>query len=157
MSFFENPTVIQFIKYAFAGGLATIVHITVFHLVCWKIFPALQQKDLLVRLLQLTPADIDDKTRSKNSMYGNITAFLISNLVAYIINILWVFESGRHSFIVEFLLFYVVSGFSTLLGTILMGVLIHRFHLLTTWAFGANIFSAVMINFIVRKFVIFAG
>lgn len=157
MSLLTSPDTIQFIKYALAGGVATLVHITIFHLVCWKIFPALQPQDLAVRMFHLHSAEVDDATRSRHSVYGNIVAFLISNMVAYITNALWVFETGRHNLLIEILLFYAVSGFSTFLGTVFMGVLIHRFHLLTTWAFGANIFSAVMVNYIIRKFVIFAG
>ncbi len=157
MSIFTSPAIIQFIKYAIAGGVATAVHITVFHLICWRLFPALQEKDLAVRLLRLTPVAVDNRTRSKNSMYGNIIAFLLSNAVAYIINVLWVFQAGRHDIIIEILLFYTVSGIATGIGTAIMGILIRRYRLLTTWAFSANIFCAVMINYAIRKFFIFAG
>ncbi len=157
MPFLDNPAVLQFIKYALTGGLATVVHIVIFHLVCWKIFPALQAGDLAVKYLHLNPAGVDNKTRSRNSMLGNFTAFLISNMVAYITNVLWVFQGGRHTLFVEILLFYAVSGISIFLGTILMGWLIRRFNVLTTWAFACNIFTSVMINYALRKFFIFAG
>jgi putative flippase GtrA len=55
------------------------------------------------------------------------------------------------------MLFYLVSGVSMAIGTALMGLLIRRFHLLTTYAFGTNLVTAVMINYVMRKFVIFAG
>ncbi len=157
MTILSSFCTVQFLKYALAGGFSTLVHIALFHLFCWKLFPALQEKDLLVRLFRLTPATVDNKTRSKNSMYGNIIAFLLANMVAYITNILWVFQSGRHSFFIELLLFYAVSSIATAIGTALMGFLIHRLHLLTTWALTANIFCAVMINYVIRKFFIFAG
>jgi hypothetical protein len=35
----DNPAVLQFIKYALAGGLATLTHIIIFHFIAWKIFP----------------------------------------------------------------------------------------------------------------------
>jgi hypothetical protein len=38
-----------------------------------------------------------------------------------------------------------------------MGFLIRRFGMLTTYAFGSNIFTAVMINYVMRKFFIFDG
>lgn len=157
MSLLTASNLLQFFKYALAGGIATFVHIIVFHGVCWRVFPALQEKDLAVRFFHLTPAKIDDTTRSKHSIYGNVIAFFIANMVAYVINVLWIFEAGRHNIAIEILLFYAVSGFSIFLGTILMGILIRRFHLLTTWAFGANIFCSVLFNFILRKFIIFAG
>jgi len=49
-------------------------------------------------------------------------------------------------------LFYLVSGVAIVIGTGLMGLLIRRFGMLTTYAFGANIFAALMINYVLRKF-----
>ena len=90
-------------------------------------------------------------------MICNVLAFMFSNMVAYNLNVLWVFEAGKHPFIIEISLFYCVSGLSMLIGTLLMGLLIKRFGILTTYAFAANIVSAVMINYAVRKFFIFHG
>lgn len=157
MGVLDNENLIQFIKYALAGGLATVTHICIFHLVGWKMFPCLQAKDHFVRLLKLELAELSDQQRSKNSMWANTIAFLIANMVAYITNVLWVFKSGKHHIIIEILLFYAVSGVSVFLGTMLMGVLIRRFGMLTTYAFASNIFTAVMINYVLRKFVIFQG
>ena len=152
-----NDTVIQFIKYALAGGLATLTHIVIFHLVGWKIFPSLQEKDPAVRFFRLTIREVNDYSRARNSMIGNSLAFLLSNMVAYVTNVIWVFQGGRHHIVIEILLFYAVSGISVFLGTMLMGILIKKLGLLTTYAFGANIFTAVMINYVVRKFFIFSG
>ncbi len=149
--------VVQFVKYGVAGGLATGVHIVVFHLLAWQIFPALQNDDPAVALLGLSVPVIDDATRSYNSMLANGVAFLGSNMVAYILNVLFVFESGRHNRLVEIGMFYLVSGISMVVGTALMGFLISHYHLQTTIAFSANIVSAVMINYIVRKHFIFKG
>jgi putative flippase GtrA len=126
-----------------------------FHLAAWKLFFALQANDWFVRLLKLPIREVDDTTRSRNSMKANGMAFVISNLVAYLINIYWVFVPGRHHWIVEILLFYLVSGVAIVIGTALMGFLIRRFGMLTTYAFGANIFAALMINYAMRKFFIF--
>ena len=153
----NNDAVIQFIKYALAGGMATITHIVIFHLIGWKVFPSLQEKDHAVRIFKLDIREVNDYTRARNSMIGNCLAFLLANMVAYITNVLWVFQGGRHHIVIEILLFYAVSGISVFLGTMLMGILIKRFGLLTTYAFGTNIFSAVMINYAVRKFFIFSG
>ena len=90
-------------------------------------------------------------------MKANGCAFIVSNLVAYVINIYWVFVPGRYSWIVEITLFYLVSGTSMVMGTVLMGFLIRRFGMLTTYAFGANIFTALMINYAMRKYFIFNG
>jgi len=153
----DSDNIIQFIKYALAGGLATITHIVIFHFIGWKIFPSLQEKDHAVNFFNLSIQKVNDATRARNSMIGNGIAFLISNMVAYITNILWVFQGGKYHFIIELLFFYAVSGVSVFLGTILMGILIKRFGILTTYAFASNIVTAVMINYIVRKFFIFNG
>jgi putative flippase GtrA len=84
-------------------------------------------------------------------------AFILSNFVAYLINIYWVFVPGRHHWIVQIGLFYVVSGVAIAVGTAVMGFLIRRFGMLTTHAFGANIFAGLMINYAMRKFFIFNG
>ena len=153
----DPATIIQFIKYGLAGGLATITHITIFHLAAWKIFPSLQEKDHAVRFFKISIKKVSDARRAKNSVASNFIAFLISNMVAYITNILWVFEGGKYHFVIEILMFYAVSWISVFLGTLLMGFLINRFGILTTYAFGSNIFTAVMINYAVRKFFIFNG
>jgi ABC-type phosphate transport system permease subunit len=68
-----------------------------------------------------------------------------------------VFVPGRHRWIVEVGLFYLVSGTAIVIGTWVMGILIRRFGMLTTYAFGANLFAALMINYVMRKFFIFNG
>ncbi len=157
MNLLENEALVQFIKYGLAGGVATLTHICIFHLVGWKLFPCLQAKDHAVRFFKLSIEQVDDRRRAANSMFTNGIAFLIANMVAYILNILWVFERGRHNVIVEIFFFYLVSGVSTLIGTMLMGMLIRRFGVLTTHAFVTNIITAVMINYAMRKFFIFQG
>ena len=153
----DHPSILQFIKYALAGVLAGVTHIIIFHLIAWKIFPSLQEKDHAVRFFNLTIRKINDATRARNSMIGNFIAFVFSNMVAYITNILFVFQGGKYHFIIEIFLFYAVSSVSTFLGSMLMGILIRRFGLLTTYAFVSNIFTAVIFNYAMRKFLIFNG
>ena len=153
----EAGNVIQFVKYGISGCIAVTTHIIVFHLVAWKMFFALQGNDWFVRLFNLPIRRLDNATRSRNSMLSNIVAFIISNLVAYIINIYWVFVPGRYHWLVEIVLFYLVSGAALVIGTAMMGFLIRRFGMLTTYAFGSNIFAALMINYAMRKFFIFKG
>jgi putative flippase GtrA len=153
----ETGNLFQFLKYAISGCIAVSVHILIFHVVAWKVFFALQADDWFARLLNLPMYELDDATRSRNSMKANAIAFVISNLVAYLINIYWVFVPGRYHWIIEIALFYLVSGVAIVIGTAVMGLLIRRFGILTTYAFGANIFSAFMINYGMRKFFIFKG
>ena len=153
----EAGNLLQFIKYGISGCIATATHILVFHLAAWKMFFALQADDWFVRLFNVPIQQLDDTTRSRNSMKANAVAFVISNLVAYFINIYWVFVPGRYHWVLEMGLFYLVSGIAIVIGTALMGFLIRRFGMLTTHAFGSNIFAALMINYAMRKFFIFNG
>jgi len=153
----DTHPAVQFIKYGIAGGAATATHIVLFFLLGWFVFPCVAQSDPLVKLLDLTAPAVDAALRARYSVFCNIGAFLVSNAVAYVLNILFVFKPGKHHWLLEIGLFYAVSGVSLLVGTSLMGVLIQQFGLATSVAFGANIGSSLLINFAMRKFVIFKG
>jgi putative flippase GtrA len=153
----ESDNLIQFVKYAISGGIATVTHISVFHLVAWKMFNALQPNDWFVKILKLPVPQISQGVRARNSMKANAVAFVVSNFVAYLINIYWVFIPGRHHWMVQIGLFYLVSAVALAVGTAVMVFLIRRFGMLTTHAFGANIFAGLMINYAMRKFFIFSG
>jgi putative flippase GtrA len=153
----RHGPLVQFIKYAIAGGVATGVHISLFYLCAFKIFPALGPNDPLLRVLHASAVSLPDAIRARNSMIDNALAFLVSNLTAYLMNIAWVFESGRHNRIIEIGFFYLVSGISMVIGSTLMGVLIDRLGLATTLAFGANILTSLVFNYVLRKFLIFKG
>jgi len=108
-------------------------------------------------LLNITPSPISDGLRARNAAIDNFIAFMISNFVVYIINIYWVFESGRHSRWKEIGIFYLVAGASVAIGIGLQSFLIDYFGITTTLAFGAMILVCLMINYVVRKFFIFKG
>lgn len=151
----DHGPLVQFIKYAIAGGIATIVHVCIFFALTWKVLPALESSDPIAGFLKIPPIDITDSIRARNSVIDNLAAFMISNFVVYIINIYWVFESGRHNRWVEIGLFYLVAGISVFIGSSLMAFLIAGFGISTTLAFGANVLVCLMINYLVRKFFIF--
>jgi len=156
----ESGPLVQFVKYGLCGGIATMVHVTIFFLAAAMIFPALSGTDQAARFLGqigVSVTIVDETVRARNAMIDNVVAFIFSNLVAYLLNIIWVFKPGRHSRIVEIGMFYVVSGTSIAIGTVMMGVLIRTFGISTTMAFGANVVTSVLINYAMRKFVIFKG
>lgn len=171
---------IQFVKYGISGVAAVAVHVTIFYLLSWLLIPALNEQDAVVRLLHLSSGAISDAVRARNAMTNNALAFVFSNLTAYLLNIIWVFESGRRYPLLDLVLtklglyqralvrafahrtmevalFYAVSGIAIVIGTALMGVLINNLHFTTTTAFGAQCVIAALINFAVRKFLIFKG
>lgn len=153
----QHTPLVQFIKYAIAGGIATIVNIVLFYACAFLLLPALDPNDAVAKLLHVSVSLLSDTVRARNSMIDNGIAFIFSNLTAYLINIFWVFESGRHNRVREILFFYLVSGVSFVLGTGLMGFLIHHFGMMTTIAFAANGVTALLINYALRKYFIFKG
>jgi putative flippase GtrA len=153
----QHGPLVQFIKYAVAGAIATVVHICLFYFLALQVLPALNQQDVLAGVLHLRVVAASDAIRARNSVVDNLIAFIFSNLTAYLINILWVFESGRHHRVLEIAFFYLVSGISTILGSLLMGFLIGRFGVMTTLAFGANAAVSLIINYVLRKRLIFKG
>lgn len=153
----DAPPLVQFIKYGLAGGLATAVHILTFFLAGFLLFPCVNQDDVLVRLLGLTAPVVAEALRARYAVFSNVTAFVIANTVCYLINRWFVFRPGRHHILLEFGLFFAVSGVSVAIGSVLMGVLIQQFDMQTTYAFGANILSSLAINYVMRKFFVFQG
>jgi len=100
---------------------------------------------------------MNDAMRARNAALDNFFAFIFSNLTAYLLNIFWVFKRGRHHWLMEIGLFYAVSGVSMVIGTTIQTWMIAHMGLTTTVAFVANMVTALLINFAMRKFVIFKG
>ena len=148
---------VQFIKYGMAGGLATVVDVVVTFILCWKFLPALTSDDRLVQLLGITIVPIDEVFRGRNYFINCTLAFMVANFVAYVANVLWVFESGKHSRKKELALFYMVSGISFVVGTALATSLIRFWGMQTSFAKIVNIIASVSINYVGRKFYIFKG
>lgn len=153
----EHTPLIQFVKYSIGGALATLVHMAFFYLLALKLLPALNPDDLIANLLNLSRTPASNALRARNYMIDYTIAFLFSNLVAYVINIYWVFHRGRHHWLLEIAYFYGVSGISAVVGTLLTGSMIHGFGISTTLAFGINVVVSLLINFVVRKSFVFKG
>jgi putative flippase GtrA len=149
--------VVQFIKYAIGGGIATAVDMLVFYTLAWKFLPALRENDPLVTRLRLSVTHIEEDVRSRRFVINTAIAFVFSNLTAYLINIYWVFEPGRHAWYIELALFYAVSGVSIVIGTALGWAMIRYLHLSTTSSYVAKMFASLMVNFVCRKFIVFKG
>ncbi len=152
---------VQFIKYAVAGGVATGVCIGTFYLMSLFVLNALSPDDFVITVLNkfvvIDIPPIADGLRARNAAINNGVAFVISNFICYLINIAWVFKPGRHHWLVEIGLFYLVSAVSFSLGTGLQTWLIAQFGVETTLAFSSNLVTALLINYGMRKFVIFKG
>ena len=133
--------IVQFLKYGFAGGIATLTFSAVFAWLTATHFPV----------------EGDSKF---NYTIASLIAFFPSNIVAYIMNILWVFKPGRHSRLVEVMMFLAASAFAFVIGTLIGQVMVNKFDLvgpLRFAALGISIVASVMVNYACRKFIIFKG
>lgn len=172
---------VQFLKYGISGGIATVVDVAVFFLLALYVFPALLPDDRLLvvldwlyqRLAEAAPGvdegswwyavshfdvdPIEEGLRRRNYIINSFLAFLLSNLVAYVLNRYWVFTPGRHRRRVEIAMFYGVSAISFVLGVGLGWGLIAFGGVGTTDAKIANIAAAVLVNFVCRKYWVFRG
>ncbi len=154
--------VAQFFKYAVSGGIATGVNVVTLFLAAWLLFPCLTPDDPFVRLFGAfgvtlpTPA-LTDAVRSSRTMLCSVPAFLLSNAVCYTLNVLFVFKSGRHGRVVEFLLFLLASGIAALAGALLAGALVRWTGIAFTYASVANLVTAVLVNYVARKKIVFNG
>lgn len=151
----KNHSGIQFIKYSLCGGVALASDMVVAFLVAWLWLPALKETELLVRLFSMQIEPISEEARCVNFIIGAMVAFAVSNTVAYILNVRFVFEAGRHSRWKEIGLFYLVSGISVGIGIAIGASLISWFGLSYAFSFVAKAVSTTLINFVARKFIIF--
>ena len=153
----KNHIGIQFFKYSICGGTAMAVDMITFFLVAWLLFPALTENDVLVRLFGMKVVTVPEHMRTLNFCIGNGIAFMASNLTAYILNVLFVFKSGKHGRLKEVGLFYLVSAISVGIGVGIGAVLIQGFGLSTTFSYIAKAISTTLINFVARKYIVFHG
>lgn len=137
--------------------MATAIHIAVFFALGWFCFPCLTESDIVVRLLELELPPVDESCRSVYALVCSTCGFVVSNVTCWILNRLFVFTPGRHSKLVEFLLFFSASGLSLVVGSSLQTYLIAHFGVQTSLAFASNIFSSLAINFAARKLIVFKG
>ncbi len=148
---------IQFMKYSLCGGFALGVDMVICFLVAWLLFPALTQDDMLVKLFSMQVDPVLESVRVVNFRISNACAFMGSNLVAYLLNVRFVFKAGKHSRWKEIGLFYLVSAISVGMGTEIGAMLIENLGLSFSFSYIAKAISTTLINFVARKFIIFHG
>ncbi len=168
------PPLIQFAVYSMCGGLATLIFLGTVITLSKTMFPAyidLSVRDVPATLLGKTlswPASnvpghsqviaagkVGDDIRAQNLFINSSIGFLIANIVAYITNILFVFQTGRHHPFLEFLYFTGVSGIAFSISLMAGPWLVHSFGLPTNVAMLTNVVASALLNFVFRKFFVF--
>ncbi len=138
----DAPALVQFVKYGICGGGATVVHNVIFIL-------------LGMTLLPLAKGSVDEAVRAKNIVLANVAAFPFGGLFAYITNRLWVFVPGKHSRAKEAAMFFAAGAAGFFPGLWLVGWMASTLHVPSTVAQLGFLVTSVLVNFVLRKFVIF--
>jgi len=140
----EVHPAIQFLKYGLCGVISLALHMTVFFALSATVNPALKTNVA------------DDAVRANHALGNNAVAFLFSNALVYWLNTKWVFTTGRHDRVKEFLLFTLVNAPGVIGGSLVQDWLIRGLGWPTWAAFGGFLVPNVLINFACRKFFIFS-
>ena len=142
--------VLQFIKYGFCGVIATVFSMSVWLLSVYTFLPAMDG-------MLIDGEPISDETRAWNSTRANMLGFVVGNFVAYFSNLAFVFEGGRHSRLKEFTYFSAVALFATVAGLVAGPLLIKWFGISTAVSQLSLLVTAVLVNYVCRKFFVFKG
>lgn len=154
----ESPFA-QMVKYVMCGGLSVVVDQATFYLLAWLAWPCLRSSDPVARLIEWAGFSIQFPSETKleqNYWIIKGICFLFSNAMVYILNVLFVFKTGRHRKAVEILLFFGSSLFQFIFIWF-GGVLITEFNWEVTYSNITMLLTSMMLNYIVRKKVVFKG
>jgi len=155
----KDSPVAQIVKYALCGSLSVLADQLTFYLLAWLVFPCLRATDPVFQLLEAVGFSVQAATEAelaRNFWIIKTICFLVSNTVVYLLNVRYVFEAGRHRKPVEILLFFGSSLFQFFFIW-LGGVLITVFKWEVTYSNIAMLVVALIVNFVIRKKVVFKG
>ena len=152
----------QFIKYGAIGAMATVVQTVIFYVLASTCLKCLTADDLAVRFLGLPAAGFTGSeawyaSRGMIAAAATAIGFLVANVFCWLMNRWFVFRPGKFRWCLEFAMFFGTSTVATLVALGIMKVLIDQFGLMTTLAVVVEVAASFLINFFIRKFVIFKG
>jgi putative flippase GtrA len=150
---------VQFVKYAFVGGLATVVNLLATFVLARWVFPCITPDDPIVKIfsLDVPPFEGTDAFRAVLYDLSWVGAFLVSNVFCYFLNRAFVFVPGRMKAWAEFLSFMAAGAVAMLAGLLLSDPLIRFFGAPTSIGAAVNMVTSVLVNYACRKFIIFKG
>lgn len=146
----DVPWVIQLLVYGCCGAAATVLNVGLVVILSRTLIPAYEN-------MLVAGSPITDELRARNLLINNTIAFVVTNFFVYFINILLVFQRGRHHPFFEFIYFTLINGVSFLISQIAGPWLIHQFGVPTNIAILTNAVVSALINFVARKFFVFKG
>lgn len=147
----------QFVKYGVIGVLATCVQMAGFYLLAATCLRCLGSDDWAVRYAGLPSVEITDGIRALRAAVATACGFVIANVFCWLMNRWFVFKPGKYRWYVEFALFFGVAALATVVALGVQSLLIKYFGMMTTVAVIVEVLVSFLMNFFVRKFVIFKG
>jgi len=145
----DAPVAVQFVKYGICGLASTFVLLVIVITLSLTLIPAMDWS-------VIDGQPITDALRQRNLIINNLIAFPFSNLTAYLLNIRLVFVPGRHSKLIEFASFTAISAVSFAAGLLGGPFLVSRFGLPSLLAQLMLMTTSALVNFLCRKFLVFA-
>ena len=158
----EAGPLAQFIKYGIVGVMATCVQTGIFYVLAATCLKCLTADDWAVRLLGLPSVAFTGEEAwyaSRGTLAAAATAvgFVVANIFCWIMNRLFVFRPGKFRWYVELGMFFGASTLATVIALGVMKFLIDQFGMMTTLAVVVEVVVSFLVNFFIRKFVIFKG
>ncbi len=152
----------QFVKYGIVGVLATCVQTGIFYILAATCLKCLTADDWAVKLLGLPSAVFTGQEAwyaSRGMLASTATAigFVVANIFCWLMNRWFVFKPGKFKWYVELGMFFGASTLATVIALGIMKLLIDQFGLMTTLAVAVEVVVSFLVNFFIRKFVIFKG
>ncbi len=139
----DVPVWEQFFKYALCGGLSTFILFGV--VISFHLFAPQYLSD-----------ELSTDLRQEHMRVALFTAFVPANIFAYFANRWLVFQSGRHGFWFEITIFTIIS-FVSFIGGELGKIYIIQSGYPNWMAASAFAVSSALVNFVARKFLVFAS
>ena len=147
----------QFVKYGTVGVMATCVQIGVFYLLATTCLKCLTADDWAVRLLGFAAANVSNAVRAVRFAFATGIGFVTANIFCWLMDRWFVFKPGKFRWYIEFAMFFGAATLATVIALGLSSALIHFAGLMTSAAVLIEIVASFLINYFVRKFVIFRG
>lgn len=152
----------QFVKYGVIGALSTLVQLVVFYALAATCLKCLTAEDWAVKYLSLpsvafTGAEPWSGSRWFLAALATVIGFTVANVFCWLMNRWCVFRPGRFRWYAEFGLFYAAAALAMGLALVVQSLLIRQCGMMTTRAALIEVAVSFLINFAVRKFVIFKG
>ena len=141
----QVPGLIQFAKYGFCGVIATVTHIAIVYAIGLTVNPAVGEQ-------------IPKELKETRTMWNNTAAFFLSGVVAYLLNVAFVFSPGRHDKHIEVFLFFAISAVSFFAGLFAIPLIFGAIDTNKNIEHYANlgfIITSALVNFVCRKFIVF--